>query len=106
MRVRKMSMLALTAVAVGLSLTACDPTSDPQPRSSVSSSVSADSTDDSAEQSDSPATGAAASGSPKEKSEARCTDQTNYAGDSRSNAEINSIGEDTGTCPPVVTASP
>ncbi|MCL3992122.1 hypothetical protein M4438_00985, partial [Streptomyces lavenduligriseus] len=25
----------------------------------------------------------------------------NYAGDPRSNAEINSIGEQTGTCPPV-----
>ncbi|MFC9654200.1 hypothetical protein ACFTTY_37285, partial [Streptomyces sp. NPDC056937] len=28
-----------------------------------------------------------------------CTDQINYAGDPRSNAEINSIGADTGTCP-------
>lgn len=35
----------------------------------------------------------------------RCTNQTNYAGDPRSNAEINSIGERTGTCPPVLTAS-
>ncbi|MDN5915667.1 MAG: hypothetical protein L0I76_11255 [Pseudonocardia sp.] len=31
----------------------------------------------------------------------RCTDRTNHAGDPRSNAEINSIGESTGTCPPV-----
>ncbi|CAM5706491.1 Secreted protein OS=Streptomyces tendae OX=1932 GN=GUR47_26505 PE=4 SV=1 [Streptomyces tendae] len=31
----------------------------------------------------------------------KCTDQLNYAGDPRSNAEINSIGEETGTCPPV-----
>lgn len=30
-----------------------------------------------------------------------CTDRTNYAGDPRSNAEINSIGESAGTCPPV-----
>lgn len=29
----------------------------------------------------------------------RCTDQINYADDPRSNAEINSIGESTGTCP-------
>ncbi|MCX4635742.1 hypothetical protein HEP86_35635 [Streptomyces sp. RPA4-5] len=34
-----------------------------------------------------------------EKSGARCTDQINYAGDSRSNAEINTIGEKTGHCP-------
>ncbi|GAB3990147.1 hypothetical protein GCM10029978_117250 [Actinoallomurus acanthiterrae] len=31
----------------------------------------------------------------------KCTDRINYAGDSRSNAEINSIGERTGHCPPV-----
>lgn len=30
----------------------------------------------------------------------RCTDRIDYAGDPRSNAEINSIGENTGTCPP------
>ena len=35
----------------------------------------------------------------------RCMNQTNYAGDSRSNAEISSIGERTGTCPPVLTGS-
>ncbi|GAA0474571.1 hypothetical protein [Streptomyces olivaceiscleroticus] len=35
---------------------------------------------------------------PKQSGE-RCTDQLNYAGDSRSNAEINSIGEETGHCP-------
>ena len=28
-----------------------------------------------------------------------CTDQVNYAGDTRSNAEINSAGERTGSCP-------
>ncbi|MEU5268436.1 hypothetical protein AB0G77_07820, partial [Streptomyces hygroscopicus] len=31
----------------------------------------------------------------------KCTDQINYAGDPRPNAEINSIGENTGHCPPV-----
>jgi hypothetical protein len=30
-----------------------------------------------------------------------CTNQINYAGDSRSSAEINSIGAQTGYCPPV-----
>ncbi|KAA8887011.1 hypothetical protein F3087_18995, partial [Nocardia colli] len=29
-----------------------------------------------------------------------CTDQINYSNDPRSNAEINSIGEQTGQCPP------
>ncbi|WP_438472317.1 hypothetical protein [Rhodococcus erythropolis] len=29
----------------------------------------------------------------------KCTDQINYAGDPRSNAEINSIGEQMGSCP-------
>ncbi|MFI8346557.1 hypothetical protein ACIGA3_04165, partial [Streptomyces sp. NPDC085596] len=40
------------------------------------------------------------SGTPKDPG-TKCTDQVDYAGDSRSNAEINSIGEGTGTCPPV-----
>ncbi|MYS72996.1 hypothetical protein GTY88_21640, partial [Streptomyces sp. SID5926] len=29
----------------------------------------------------------------------KCTDRLDYAGDPRPNAEINSIGADTGTCP-------
>ncbi|MFJ9472203.1 hypothetical protein [Streptomyces caniferus] len=36
-----------------------------------------------------------------EKPGTSCTNQINYAGDPRSNAEINSIGEKTGHCPPV-----
>ncbi|MFH8572648.1 hypothetical protein [Streptomyces sp. NPDC017993] len=40
------------------------------------------------------------SGTPK-KSGVSCTDQVNYAGDPRSNADINTIGEKTGHCPPV-----
>ncbi len=35
------------------------------------------------------------------RSHVKCTDRIDYAGDPRSNAEINSIGEQTGTCPPV-----
>jgi hypothetical protein len=34
-----------------------------------------------------------------------CTNQIDYAGDSRSNTEINSIGEQTGYCPPVSTSA-
>ena len=33
----------------------------------------------------------------------RCTDRINYAGDPRSNAEINSIGQQTGQCPVPIT---
>ncbi|WP_030678533.1 hypothetical protein [Streptomyces rimosus] len=40
----------------------------------------------------------APSGTAKKPGE-KCTDKINYAGDPRSNAEINSIGEDTGRCP-------
>jgi hypothetical protein len=39
-------------------------------------------------------------GTPK-KPGVSCTNQIDYAGDPRSNAEINSIGEQTGYCPPV-----
>ncbi|MEU5027219.1 hypothetical protein [Streptomyces milbemycinicus] len=42
------------------------------------------------------------SGTPK-KPDTKCTDQINYAGDPRPNADINSIGEETGYCPPVQT---
>ena len=35
----------------------------------------------------------------------RCTDQINYAGDPRSNAEINSIGATTGQCPAPLTGA-
>jgi hypothetical protein len=31
----------------------------------------------------------------------RCTNQYDYSGDARNNADINSIGSDTKTCPPV-----
>lgn len=37
----------------------------------------------------------------------RCTDRQSYAGDPRSNAEINSLGESTGKCPtPIKSGSP
>jgi hypothetical protein len=32
----------------------------------------------------------------------KCTNMINYAGDPRSNAEINGIGYNTGTCPPPI----
>ncbi|MEH0559914.1 hypothetical protein QBA37_11720 [Streptomyces silvae] len=95
MRTRKISVLTMTAVALGLALTACDNdggdnASSSASSSSVTTSNTAESGTVEGKSSDTPA-----------KSDAKCTDQINYAEDSRSNAEINSIGEDTGTCPPV-----
>ncbi|MFC9944433.1 hypothetical protein, partial [Streptomyces pratensis] len=93
MRTRKISVLTMTAVALGLALTACDNGGGDNASSSArSSTVASTPQSDTAE--------GKSSGTPAE-SGAKCTDQVDYAGDSRSNAEINSIGEDTGTCPPV-----
>lgn len=106
MPARKFSMLALATVAVSLALTACDNTGTDNTSSATTSSVSAGSSaSTSTSQSSSTAknaqgTAATTSGTPK-KSGVKCTDQINYAEDSRSNAEINSIGEETGYCPPV-----
>lgn len=85
----------MTAVALSLALTACNnDTADSTSSSASSSSAAATSTP----QSD---TAKGKSSDPPAKSDTKCTDQLNYAGDMRSNAVINSIGEDTGTCPPV-----
>ncbi|MFE0691347.1 hypothetical protein ACFV0Z_24720 [Streptomyces xiamenensis] len=77
MRVRKISVLAIAAVAASLALTACD-SDDTEGASSSGADSSVD--------------------APKDPAQS-CTDQFDYAGDSRSNAEINTIGEETGTCP-------
>ncbi|MET0189476.1 MAG: hypothetical protein ABW212_10780, partial [Pseudonocardia sediminis] len=53
-----------------------------------------------------PATTTATRNGAADTSTTRCTDRTNYAGDPRSNAEIDSLGERTGTCPPVRSARP
>ncbi len=45
------------------------------------------------------ATSSAAATTSPTASDVSCTNQINYAGDTRSNAEINSLGEQTGTCP-------
>ncbi|MFC8590615.1 hypothetical protein, partial [Streptomyces atroolivaceus] len=100
MRTRKISALTMIAVALSLALTACNNDGGDNASSSASSS-SATATAASTPQSDT-AEGKT-SGTPAE-SGTKCTDQVDYAGDSRSNAEINSIGEDTGTCPPVQTS--
>ncbi|WHX19972.1 hypothetical protein QFW82_24425 [Streptomyces malaysiensis subsp. malaysiensis] len=92
---RKAAAAMIVAVAA-LGLTACqdneaDTSSSPSsPSASAPQSPTAKTPDDSAN--------TTPSGTPK-KSDGRCTDQINYAGDPRSNAEINTIGEETGHCP-------
>ncbi|MGV9838018.1 hypothetical protein ACWDUL_27990 [Nocardia niigatensis] len=44
-------------------------------------------------------------GAPAPDGYVKCTDQINYAGDPRSNAEINRLGEILGHCPDPVSAS-
>ncbi|KPC79998.1 hypothetical protein ADK82_21180 [Streptomyces sp. NRRL S-4] len=94
MRIRKISVMTTAVVALGLALTACNDGADNA--SSVTSSASAEAA--STPQSD-PAR-STTSETPAQSDE-KCTDQVDYAGDPRPNAEINSIGENTGTCPPV-----
>ncbi|MCF3141834.1 hypothetical protein [Streptomyces platensis] len=83
---------AMVIMVAAFGLTACQGSgADASSSSSSARPTSAGKTDqDSAKDA---ATGTA------EKSGARCTDQINYAGDPRSNAEINTIGEKTGHCP-------
>ncbi|MEK8143237.1 hypothetical protein NKH18_17180 [Streptomyces sp. M10(2022)] len=85
----------MTAVALGLALTACSNDGAGNASSSASSSSAAGT---SASQSDT--VEGKSSGTPA-KSDTKCTDQLDYVGDPRPNVEINSIGEDTGSCPPV-----
>ncbi|MGW1048777.1 hypothetical protein [Streptomyces sp. NPDC002521] len=108
MRVRKISALTLAALAVGLSLTACsnggtDSTSSSSASSSASTSPGQSGTRSGVKTSHGSAH-AKPAGTPK-KPGVSCTNQIDYAGDSRSNAEINTIGERTGYCPPVSTSA-
>jgi hypothetical protein len=91
-------------VAAGLALTACGPNdatsaAGPSTSSSVPTSSAQPSTQSTAKDSQG-STQATHPGTPK-KAGVSCTNQIDYAGDPRSNAEINSIGEQTGYCPPV-----
>ncbi|WP_067082195.1 hypothetical protein [Streptomyces hygroscopicus] len=100
---RKAAAAMLIAVAA-LGLTACqDGETDSSSASSASSASASASTPQSAASTPKAGQGSASStpsGTPK-KDGMKCTDQINYAGDPRPNAEINSIGENTGYCPPV-----
>ncbi|MFH8485633.1 hypothetical protein [Streptomyces longisporoflavus] len=101
MRTRKISVLTMTAVALSLALTACNNDgADNASPSGSSAGSSAAATAESTPKTDASTESAKPAGTPA-KPDTKCTDQVDYAGDSRSNAEINSIGEDTGTCPPV-----
>ncbi|WP_234335612.1 hypothetical protein [Streptomyces albus] len=105
MPARKFPVIALVAMAAGLALTACDNgTGSDNAAPSRSASASAPHSPSSSEKSEKPEkpeSGTVQKSAPgaAKKSGERCTDQLNYAGDSRSNAEINSIGEESGTCP-------
>lgn len=89
-------------VAAGLALTACGPddgsSADGSSTSSPVATSSAPSTTAPAATSGQGSSQATSSGT-KATSGVKCTDQLDYAGDPRSNAEINSIGERTGSCP-------
>ncbi|MBM9503047.1 hypothetical protein [Actinacidiphila acididurans] len=109
MHVRKISVLTLAAVALCLSLTACgnNGTDRTARASSAAASASVAGTasprttpmaSDSQQPTGAPAR-TAASGTPNQAG-VSCTNQLDYAGDPRSNAEINTIGEQTGYCPP------
>ncbi|MFH8806966.1 hypothetical protein ACH4GZ_06865, partial [Streptomyces hygroscopicus] len=96
---RKAAAAVLIAVAA-LGLTACQ---DGETDSSSASSASSASASNPQSAASTPKAGRGSasstpSGTPK-KDGMKCTDQINYAGDPRPNAEINSIGENTGYCP-------
>lgn len=103
---RKAAAAMLIAVAA-FGLTACqdgDTSTSSSPSASASAPQSPTSTakpaQDSTTDSTTDPTKGTPSGTPK-KPDTKCTDQINYAGDPRSNADINSIGEETCYCPPV-----
>ncbi|MYR42367.1 hypothetical protein GTW67_10100, partial [Streptomyces sp. SID5910] len=91
---RKFPVLALAVMAAGLALTACDNggTTDGAAPSTATATVTAGvAQSPTAEKPDAPTgqSGAAPSGTPAQDGR-KCTDQQDYAGDPRSNAEINS----------------
>ena len=96
LRARKAAAAIAIAVAA-LGLTACQgnekDASSSQDRTSASATQSPGSSDK--------ADGGKTSQGVPNKPDVKCTDQIDYAGDPRDNATINSIGSDTGTCPPV-----
>ncbi|WP_329138353.1 hypothetical protein OG552_30460 [Streptomyces sp. NBC_01476] len=103
-RTARWSLSTAVLVAAGLALTACGPDDATSATgTSTGSSVPASSAQTGTQPTAKSSQGSAhttPSGTPK-KAGVSCTDQIDYAGDSRSNAEINTIGDQTGYCPPV-----
>jgi hypothetical protein len=103
-RTARWGLSTAVLVAAGLALTACGPNDATLAAgSSTSSSVPTSSAQPSTQpiaKSSQGSANATPSGTPT-KPGVSCTDQIDYAGDPRSNAEINTIGEQTGHCPPV-----
>lgn len=121
-RTVRWGLSAVVTVAAGLALTACGSGDNHDGRQATSTSATVSSGSGAANTSGhstgggsathsrsatasaaphkSPAGGAALPPGPSDPHQ-KCTDQYDYAGDSRSNAEINSIGSDTGTCPAI-----
>ncbi|MFI0774826.1 hypothetical protein [Streptomyces sp. NPDC021212] len=96
LRARKAAAAMAIAVAA-LGLTACQGNEKGASSSQDRTSASATQSPGSSGKAD----GAKASKGVPNKPDVKCTDRINYAGDPRDNATINSIGSDTGTCPPV-----
>ncbi|CAL9499885.1 hypothetical protein SUDANB140_03425 [Streptomyces sp. enrichment culture] len=109
MSARKTPVLALAAVALGLALTACggndgtgDDAAPATPAATATATAQSPAPADTAAAgtgSTAPDTAAPEQGTQDTADAAKCTDRIDYAGDPRPNAEINSIGEETGTCP-------
>ncbi|MES4902433.1 MULTISPECIES: hypothetical protein [unclassified Streptomyces] len=95
---RKAAAAMLIAVAA-FGLTACQDSGTDASSSPSTSASAPKSPAPTAKTTQDPAT-STPSGTPK-KPGTKCTDQINYAGDPRPNADINTIGEETGYCPPV-----
>ncbi|MDF3290192.1 hypothetical protein [Streptomyces silvisoli] len=103
-RAARWGLSTAVLVAAGLALTACGPNDATSAAGSSTSSSAPTSSAQPGTQSTAKGSQGSAHGTPSgtpKKHGVRCTDQINYAGDPRSNAEINSIGEQTGYCPPV-----
>ncbi|WP_344338818.1 hypothetical protein, partial [Streptomyces rhizosphaericus] len=100
---RKAAAAMIIAVAA-LGLTACqdgetDSSSSPSASASAPQSTAPTAKDQGQDQGQDQAKDTA-KGTPR-KPGMKCTNQIDYAGDPRDNATINSIGNDTGYCPPI-----
>jgi hypothetical protein len=107
------SRSAVLVIAAGLALAACAPvdattSKTPSTASSASSAapVSTPPTAQATGEKKKPTGAATKPASDSEQDHVKCTNQINYGNDARTNAEINSVGEQTGHCPPVSTTKP